>query len=77
MIDTKSHDHKIIALAALMLVAFALVALLDGCAVHRQAPVRLIPYDFADRDFYDRSYAPSPSYAGAPPDQRTGQLSSR
>ena len=33
-----------------------------GCAIHTQAPIREIAYDFSDRDFYDRAYAPSPKY---------------
>jgi hypothetical protein len=36
-----------------------------GCAIHTQSPIREIAYDFSDRDFYDRSYAPSPKYAEA------------
>jgi hypothetical protein len=38
-----------------------------GCAIHTQAPIREIAYDFSDRDFYDRAYAPSPKYVEADP----------
>lgn len=42
-----------------------------GCAIHTQSPIKEIAYDFSDRDFYDRSYAPSPSYGdvAAPTDR--------
>ncbi|MBI4950870.1 MAG: hypothetical protein HY908_02475 [Myxococcales bacterium] len=33
-----------------------------GCAIHVQGPVREVARDYTDRDFYDRSFAPSPSY---------------
>jgi hypothetical protein len=33
-----------------------------GCAIHTQSPIKEIAYDFSDRDFYDRAYAPSPKY---------------
>jgi hypothetical protein len=33
-----------------------------GCSVRLQAPVKAVAYDFSDRDFYDRGYAPSPDY---------------
>jgi hypothetical protein len=38
-----------------------------GCAIHAQAPIKEVAYDFSDRDFYDRSYAPSPAYGDATP----------
>jgi len=38
-----------------------------GCAIHTQAPIREIAYDFSDRDFYDRAYASSPKYVEAEP----------
>jgi hypothetical protein len=36
---------------------------LTGCSIRLQAPIREVAYDFSDRDFYDRAYAPSPTYA--------------
>ncbi|MBI4705554.1 MAG: hypothetical protein HY744_31050 [Deltaproteobacteria bacterium] len=33
-----------------------------GCAIHSQAPIKEIAYDFSDADFYDRAFAPSPDY---------------
>lgn len=49
------------------LTAFSLLFLSTaaGCAIHTQAPVKEVAYDFSDHDFYDRAYAPSPDYAGA------------
>ena len=44
----------------------AVAAVLGGCSLRIQAPIREVAYDFSDRDFYDRSYAPSPTYAPAP-----------
>jgi hypothetical protein len=41
----------------------ALASTTTGCAVHLMQPVKEVAYDFSDRDFYDRSYAPSPRYA--------------
>ena len=43
-----------------------------GCSVHAQAPIKAVAYDFSDRDFYDRSYAPSPDYGdrAGPPEPR-------
>ena len=46
-------------LAGMMVMA----ALLAGCSIRIQAPIREVAYDFSDRDFYDRAYAPSPAYA--------------
>jgi hypothetical protein len=46
-------------LAGVMVMA----ALLAGCSIRVQAPIREVAYDFSDRDFYDRAYAPSPAYA--------------
>ena len=48
-----------------MAVAAAAIAL-SGCSLRIQAPIREVAYDFSDRDFYDRSYAPSPAYAPSP-----------
>jgi hypothetical protein len=50
------------------LFTFALVAasaLATGCAIHTQAPVKEVPYDFSDAAFYDRAYATSPAYETA------------
>lgn len=44
----------------------AMAAALLGCSVHTQSPVRYVAYDFSDHAYYDRGYAPSPSYAAAP-----------
>ena len=41
-----------------------------GCAIHQQAPIREVAYDFSDHDFYDRAYAPSPNYAATDVDVR-------
>jgi hypothetical protein len=46
--------------------ALALGLVVSGCSLRIQAPVREVAYDFSDRDFYDRAYAPSPTYAPAP-----------
>ncbi len=40
-------------------------ALLSGCSIRVQAPVREIAYDFSDADFYDRAYGPSPDWRGS------------
>jgi hypothetical protein len=37
-------------------------ALGSGCAIHSQAPIREVAYDFSDFHFYDRAYAASPEY---------------
>jgi hypothetical protein len=42
-------------------------AMTTGCAIHNQAPIKEVAYDFSDRDFYDRSYAPSPVYGDVAP----------
>jgi len=44
----------------------ALGILVSACSITIQSPVREVAYDFSDRDFYDRAYAPSPTYAGSP-----------
>lgn len=44
-------------------VVVAMAAAMMGCSVHAQAPIKEVAYDFSDRDFYDRSYAPSPDYS--------------
>jgi hypothetical protein len=36
----------------------------SGCAIHSQAPIKEVAYDFSDADFYDKDYAASPNYAG-------------
>ena len=46
--------------------ALLMAAALSGCSIRIQAPVREVAYDFSDRDFYDRAYAPSPAYAASP-----------
>jgi hypothetical protein len=43
--------------------AVVMAALLTGCSIRIQAPIREVAYDFSDHDFYDRAYAPSPVYA--------------
>ena len=50
---------------ALVVVAAAAMAALSGfgCAIHSQAPIKEVAYDFSDYHFYDRAYAPSPEYA--------------
>lgn len=37
--------------------------MLGGCAVWTHTPARDVGYDYSDRAFYDRSFAPSPTYA--------------
>lgn len=46
--------------------ALFMAAVLSACSIRIQAPVREVAYDFSDRDFYDRAYAPSPAYAASP-----------
>ena len=48
--------------AATLVGLLAVASVATGCAIHTQAPIREVAYDFSDRDFYDRSYAPSPTY---------------
>jgi len=49
--------------AGVVLAAVAVAGLGSaGCAIHTQGDIREIAYDFSDRDFYDRAYAPSPKY---------------
>jgi hypothetical protein len=50
-----------LAIAAALITA----ALGSGCAIHSQAPIREVAYDFSDFEFYDRAYAPSPEYQDA------------
>jgi predicted acylesterase/phospholipase RssA len=47
---------------ASVVVALAVSLGATGCAIHTQGDIREIAYDFSDRDFYDRAYAPSPKY---------------
>ena len=48
--------------------ALALASVGTGCAIHTQAPIREVAYDFSDAEFYDRGYASSPTYeTGATP----------
>lgn len=44
------------------LLASLLFTLTTGCSVQFVDPSRMPVYDYSDRDFYDRPYAPSPSY---------------
>jgi hypothetical protein len=53
-------ESKLACAAAMM------AASLLGCSVHIQAPIKEVAYDFSDRDFYDRGYAPSPDYGASP-----------
>ena len=46
--------------------AVVMTAMLAGCSISVQAPIREVAYDFSDRDFYNRAYAPSPVYASTP-----------
>jgi len=48
--------------AATLLGMLAMTAVATGCAIQSQSPIKEVAYDFSDRDFYDRSYAPSPDY---------------
>ena len=48
--------------AATLVGLLAVTSVATGCAIHTQAPIKEVAYDFSDRDFYDRSYAPSPTY---------------
>lgn len=50
--------------ALTMVVLSALGMSAGGCAIHSQAPIKEVAYDFSDADFYDKDYAPSPNYAG-------------
>ncbi|MBM4358431.1 MAG: hypothetical protein FJ096_10020 [Deltaproteobacteria bacterium] len=60
---------------ALLLVATA--ATLTGCTIQFTQPVKEVAYDFSDRDFYDRAYAPSPRYAESTPARVTASLAAR
>lgn len=44
------------------MMAVVATSTLAGCAIHLPAQNSRIAYDDSDRDFYDRPYAPSPSY---------------
>jgi hypothetical protein len=44
----------------------AMAAGLLGCSVHSQSSIRSVAYDYSDHAYYDRGYAPSPSYAVTP-----------
>jgi hypothetical protein len=55
------HALKVSLLA--LFVGAALFSTAGGCAIHSQAPIKEVAYDFSDADFYDRDYAPSPNYA--------------
>lgn len=48
-----------------LVTAVGFVVALSGCSLRLQSPVVEVPYDFSDRDFYDRAYAPSPAYGAA------------
>lgn len=54
---------KLVGLAVMLSIAGA-----TGCAVHSQAPIKEVAYDFSDADFYDRAYAPSPDYGPRVPE---------
>lgn len=47
--------------AATLLGVLAVTSVATGCAIHTQGPIKEVAYDFSDRDFYDRAYAPSPN----------------
>ena len=51
--------------AATLVGLLAVTSVATSCAIHTQAPIKEVAYDFSDRDFYDRSYAPSPTYQRA------------
>lgn len=57
--------------------ALLMAAALSGCSIRIQAPVREVAYDFSDRDFYDRAYAPSPAYAASPAPARAPRRAPR
>jgi hypothetical protein len=48
--------------AATLAGLLAVASVAGGCAIHTQGPIKEVAYDFSDRDFYDRSYAPAPTY---------------
>lgn len=58
---TKSWLGKALSVAVLAVMA----SMATGCAIHAQAPIKEVAYDFSDADFYDKDYAPSPTYQGA------------
>ena len=47
------------------ILASLLLSFTLGCSIHTQSPVQPVAYDYTDRDFYDRGYAPSPSQAAS------------
>lgn len=58
---TKSWLGKALSVAVLAVMG----SMATGCAIHSQAPIKEVAYDFSDADFYDKDYAPSPNYQGA------------
>jgi hypothetical protein len=52
-------------MTARLVSAVIAAALLTGCSIRVQAPVREVAYDFSDADFYDRAYGPSPDWRGS------------
>ncbi len=57
---TKGWWGKMLTIA----VVTAATTSITGCAIHSQSPIKEVAYDFSDADFYDKDYAPSPSYQG-------------
>ena len=55
---TKSWLGKALSVAVLAVMG----SMATGCAIHSQAPIKEVAYDFSDADFYDKDYAPSPNY---------------
>jgi|RhiMetdeSRZDD1v2_1073273.scaffolds.fasta_scaffold1627063_1 hypothetical protein len=49
--------------------ALITAAIGTGCAIHSQAPIKEVAYDFSDFHYYDRSYAPSPEYEASSADE--------
>ena len=43
----------------------AALAMLAGCSVHSQAPIKQVAYDFSEYDYYDHPHAISPNYGAA------------
>jgi len=61
-----SRGSKFMSSKSVTVLALALaVSFMAGCSVHLQAPIKEVAYDFSDADFYDRAYAPSPTYENA------------
>lgn len=46
----------------LLTFALLLAAATTGCAVHSQAPIKEVAYDFTDYGYYDRQFGVSPQY---------------